>query len=60
LKGALSRNPYDRDLLQLLASYELRDGQYLSALERAELLKELEPESREIAQFLADVKRAQK
>lgn len=60
LKDALSRNPYDRDLLQLLASYEFRDGQYLSALERAELLKELEPESREIEQFLANIKRAQK
>ena len=60
LKEALSRNPYDRDLLHVLASYELRDGQYLSALERAELLKELEPESREIQQFLANVKRAQK
>ena len=60
LKEALSRNPYDRDLLHLLASYELRDGQYLSALKRAELLQELEPESREVQQFLANVKRAQR
>ncbi|NIO39607.1 MAG: tetratricopeptide repeat protein, partial [Burkholderiales bacterium] len=32
LKDALSRNPYDRDLLHVLASYELREGQYASAL----------------------------
>lgn len=60
LKDALSRTPYDRDLLHLLASYELRDGQYLSALKRAELLKELEPESSEVERFLASVKGAQR
>ena len=42
LQAALSRHPYDRDILYALASYELKDGQFSSARQRAELLRELE------------------
>jgi Flp pilus assembly protein TadD len=57
LQAALSRHPYDRDVLYALASYELRAGQYSSALKRAELLQELEPENQQFDQLLATVRR---
>jgi Flp pilus assembly protein TadD len=60
LKAALSRHPYDRDILYALASYELRAGQYSSALRRAELLRELEPENQQYDQLLATTKRLAK
>lgn len=53
LRGGLARNPYDRDLLQTLASYELEAGQLTSAVARAELLLQLEPDSPEVQALLA-------
>ncbi len=58
LKGALARHPYDRDLLHLLASYEAQVGDFSSAIPRAELLKELEPDNERVAQFLDSLKAA--
>ena len=57
LEAALTRHPYDRDILYALASYELQAGQYSSALQRAELLRELEPENPQFDQLLATLKR---
>jgi Flp pilus assembly protein TadD len=56
LKSALARHPYDRDVLTALASYEIEAGDLDSAVSRAELLSELEPDSREIQQFLTTVR----
>jgi Tfp pilus assembly protein PilF len=53
LKSALTRHPYDRDILWALATYEYEDQDYGSALARAKLLDELEPERQDIAQLLA-------
>ncbi len=57
LEAALARHPYDREILYALASYELQAGQYSSALRRAELLRELEPENPQYNQLLATLKR---
>jgi len=45
LRAALSRHPYDRDLLATAAGYEFRAQEFTSALARAELLVQLEPEA---------------
>jgi predicted CXXCH cytochrome family protein len=56
LKNALVRHPYERDLLFAMMSYEVEAGAFTSALERAELLSQLEPNNPEIAQFLASLR----
>ncbi len=56
LKNALARQPYDRDVLMALVSYEIETGQFASALERAELLDRLEPNSSQIAQLLQSLR----
>ena len=56
LKNTLAQHPYDRDVLMSLTSYEVEARDLSSALSHAELLKELEPDSREIEQLLATIK----
>lgn len=56
LKNAIARHPYDRDLLMAMISYELEAGSNASALERAELLYQLEPNSPQIAQLLTSLR----
>jgi predicted CXXCH cytochrome family protein len=56
LKNALARHPYDRELLWTLASYEVEMRDYPSALERMQLLTELEPERVDFARILASLK----
>lgn len=57
LKNALLREPYDRDLLSALISYEMEAGNFTAALERAELLDQLEPNNPEIAQLVAHLRK---
>lgn len=56
LEAALSRHPYDRDILYALASYEAQAGQFSSALQRARLLSELEPENPQFSRLLEALK----
>jgi len=57
LQEALTRHPYDRDILYALATYDMQAGQYSSALQRAELLRELEPDNQQYDQLLATIRR---
>jgi Tfp pilus assembly protein PilF len=57
LQEALSHHPYDRDILYALATYDMQGAQYSSALQRAELLRELEPENQQYDQLLTTVRR---
>ena len=57
LKAALIHHPYDRDILFALASYELETDDYASARSHAELMRELEPENRQVDQLLAAIQR---
>jgi tetratricopeptide (TPR) repeat protein len=52
LKEALARHPYDRDLLMAMITYEVEANDLTSAVERAELLRKLEPDNPQIAQIL--------
>ncbi len=56
LEAALSRHPYDRDILYALASYNAQAGQFVSALQHVQLLSELEPENPQFARLLATIK----
>jgi Flp pilus assembly protein TadD len=56
LEAALTRHPYDREILYALASYELQAGRYSAARQRAELLRELEPENPAYDRLLATIK----
>lgn len=56
LSRALSRNPFDRDILTALASYEMEAGDFAAALPRADLLAELEPEDRQIQNMAAAIR----
>ena len=56
LQEALSRHPYDRDILYALATYDMQAGEYSSALQRAELLHELEPENQQYDQLSATIR----
>ncbi len=56
LKTALLSNPYDRELLSALVSYEMEAGNSTAALERAELLDQLEPNNRAISRLLAHLR----
>ena len=58
LKAALSDHAYDRDILYALITYELQAGQFESALSRASLLHELEPEDQQVDQLLATLRRS--
>jgi predicted CXXCH cytochrome family protein len=57
LEATLMRHPYDRDILFALVSYELEAGNDASARSHAELLRELEPDSEQVAQLLATIQR---
>lgn len=52
LKSAISRRPYDRDLLSALIPYEYEARDFTSALARAELLATLEPERADVQQMI--------
>jgi predicted CXXCH cytochrome family protein len=56
LARALSRRPFDRDILMAVASYEVEDGDFAAALPHAERLAELEPADRSVRDFLAAVR----
>ncbi len=56
LKNALVRHPYDRDLLSAMITYEAEAGVFTSALERAELLSQLEPDNLQISQLVASLR----
>ncbi len=56
LKGALARQPYDRNSLSALASYEVEAKDFSAALAHVETLAKLEPENAEIRRFLAALK----
>ena len=51
LDTALTRHPYDRDLLTALAHFKARSGDRESALRYVRQLRELDPESAEYAQM---------
>ena len=57
LKGALTRQPYDRDILWALTSFEVAARDYTSALKRAEVLNELEPGRPDIVRMLNAIRR---
>lgn len=57
LKSALSRHPYDRDILWILATYEIESGDYASALRQTELLNQLEPNRSDVAGLLEQLRR---
>jgi len=58
LATALAHHPYDRQVLYALTAYELQSGQFESALSRANLLHELEPEDQQVNQLLAAIRQA--
>ncbi|HEY8128133.1 MAG TPA: tetratricopeptide repeat protein, partial [Hyphomicrobium sp.] len=57
LKSALTRHPYDRNILWALATYAIEAGDYASALERAALLSQLEPNRTDVTQLLGELRR---
>ncbi len=58
LEGALSRHPYDRELLMALASYERESGNVAKAAQRAKLLAELQPDDPGIARLARELESA--
>jgi Tfp pilus assembly protein PilF len=58
LEAALSDHPYDREILYALTTYELQVGQFESALSRASLLHELEPENQQVDQLLTNLRQS--
>jgi cytochrome c-type biogenesis protein CcmH/NrfG len=58
LSAALSRHPFDRDILMALASYEMEAGDVTGAADHAERLAQLEPEDSETRQFIAAIRAA--
>lgn len=55
LERALSRHPYDRDILFALATYERSAGDLIGAARRASLLVELEPDNPELRRFAQEL-----
>ena len=56
LRDGLARHPYDRDLLLAMITYEVEAKMFESALERAELLVQLEPNNPQVARLLASLR----
>ncbi len=56
LQAALLRNPYDRELLSILVSYEMEAGNLTAALDGAELLARLEPDSAAVSRLLGHIR----
>ncbi|CAJ0852118.1 hypothetical protein AMST5_00517 [freshwater sediment metagenome] len=56
LAAALSRHPFDRDILSALASYDMEAGDIAAAADHAERLSQLEPEDAETRQFIAAIR----
>jgi Flp pilus assembly protein TadD len=55
LGAALTRHPYDREILFALATYERAGGNLAGARERARLLRELEPENQDFARLAREL-----
>jgi tetratricopeptide (TPR) repeat protein len=55
LEAALSRHPYDRDILSALALYKAQSGQRGPALDMVRQLRELDPENAEYAQMAKQI-----
>ena len=55
LERALSRHPYDRDILFALAGYERDAGNLAAASRRANLLVELEPDNPDLRRFAGEL-----
>jgi tetratricopeptide (TPR) repeat protein len=51
LRSALTRHPYDREILFALATYERAAGNLAGAREHARLLRELEPDNQDFARL---------
>jgi tetratricopeptide (TPR) repeat protein len=58
LEAALSEHPYDREILYAVITYEGQAGQLESALSRASLLHELEPENQQVDQLIATLRQS--
>lgn len=56
LAAALSRHPFNSDILMALASYEVEAGDVAAAADHAERLSQLEPEDGETRQFIAAIR----
>lgn len=56
LSAALSRHPFDRDILMALASYEIEAADVSAAADLAERLAQLEPEDSEAQNFIAAIR----
>ncbi|WP_052699175.1 tetratricopeptide repeat protein [Hyphomicrobium sp. 99] len=56
LKSALTRHPYDREILWAVAAYEIETGDYASALSHAELLHQLEPDRSDVMQLIGQLR----
>ncbi|MCC6609900.1 MAG: tetratricopeptide repeat protein [Burkholderiales bacterium] len=54
LRAALEQHPYDREILFALATYERAAGDAVRARERVRLLRDLEPESRDVARLAGE------
>ena len=52
LEATRKRHPYDRQVLEALATYAARDGRKDTALEHAKLLRELDPENPQYASLV--------
>ncbi|UCF74842.1 MAG: hypothetical protein JSU71_11315, partial [Betaproteobacteria bacterium] len=59
LEENVARHPYDRQSLAALAIYERAAGELDRARGRVRLLQELEPEDQGLAQFAAELERAE-
>lgn len=57
LRAALTRHPYDRNILASLALYEMQAGELSEALDHAELLQKLEPQNQQFQQMVKAIER---
>lgn len=57
LRAALTRHPYDRNILASLALYEMQAGELSDALHHAELLQKLEPQNQQFQQMARAIER---
>jgi Flp pilus assembly protein TadD len=60
LAAAYKRHPYDREILEALASYNARDGKPDAALAYARTLRDLEPENPQYAAMVRELERGRR
>jgi len=58
LEATLKRHPYDRQVLEALASYAARDGKRDAALDYAKTLRDLDPENAQYATMVRQLEQA--